>query len=82
MVQALIQLTENTNRVLNIIKAQYDLRDKGEAIEFIVSEFIQKENKKELRPEFIKEMKAKKKEKALSVGSIEDFKKRYRTQNV
>ena len=32
MVQALVNLDENTNRVLNIVKAKYDLKDKGEAI--------------------------------------------------
>ena len=36
MVQALIELDKNTNRVLNIVKAKYELKDKGKAIEFLV----------------------------------------------
>ena len=31
MTQALIKLDENINRVLNIVKAKYDLKDKSEA---------------------------------------------------
>ncbi|MBS3107834.1 DUF2683 family protein [Candidatus Woesearchaeota archaeon] len=36
MVQALVQIDDNTNRVLNIVKATYNLTGKGEAIEFVV----------------------------------------------
>ncbi|MBU0497899.1 MAG: DUF2683 family protein, partial [Candidatus Thermoplasmatota archaeon] len=39
MTQALIKLNENINRVLNIVKAKYDLKDKSEAIEFIVKKY-------------------------------------------
>src|SRR3989344_2346580 len=49
MVQALIELDENTNRTLNVVKAKYNLRDKGEAIKFVVSEYIESEEP-ELRP--------------------------------
>ncbi|MBI2173073.1 MAG: DUF2683 family protein [Candidatus Aenigmarchaeota archaeon] len=33
MVQAVVKLSEHTNRILNIVKAKYGLRDKSEAIE-------------------------------------------------
>jgi len=39
---------------LNIVKARYDLKDKSEAIEFIVKKYIEYENEPELKPEFIK----------------------------
>jgi len=74
MVQALIKLNENINRVLNIIKAKYDLKDKSEAIEFIVKKYIEFENEPELKPEFIKKMNKIKKEKSIRV---DDFAKRY-----
>ena len=74
MVQALIKLNENINRVLNIIKAKYDLKDKSEAIEFIVNKYIEFENEPELKPEFIKKMNKIKKEKSIRV---DDFAKRY-----
>ena len=53
MVQALVELDENTNRVLNIVKAKFSLKDKGEAIQFVVSEYIEFENEPELKPDFI-----------------------------
>jgi len=74
MVQALIDLNENTNRVLNIVKAKYNLKDKGEAIEFVVSEYIENEDEPELKPEFIKKMEEIKKQKSIKVH---DFAARY-----
>ncbi|MGA1821346.1 MAG: DUF2683 family protein [Thermoplasmatota archaeon] len=74
MVQALINLDENTNRILNIVKAKYDLHDKGEAVEFVVNKYIEYENEPELKPEFIEKMKKIRKEKSIKVY---DFAKRY-----
>jgi predicted transcriptional regulator len=74
MVQALIKIDENINRVINIVKAKYNLKDKGEAIEFIVERFIEYENEPELRPEFVEKMKKVRKEKSIRV---KDFAKRY-----
>ena len=75
MVQALIKLDENTNRVLNIVKAKYGLKDKGEAIQAVVKEYIEMENEPELRPEFIEKMKRIQKEPTVM---IHDFKKHFR----
>lgn len=74
MVQALIKLDENTNRVLNVVKAKFGLRDKGEAIEFVVSEYIEFENEPELKPEFIEKIESIKKQKSIRV---DNFAKRY-----
>ena len=74
MVQALIKISENANRVLNMIKAKYDLKDKGEAIEQLISEYIDLSNEPDLRPEFIERMKKIEKQKSIPV---EDFEKRY-----
>jgi len=74
MVQALIELDENTNRVLNIVKAKFDLKDKGEAIEFVVKEYIENENEPELKPEFVKRIKEISMQKSIKV---ENFAARY-----
>jgi len=74
MIKALIKLNENINRVLNIVKAKYDLKDKSETIEFIVKKYIEYENEPELKPEFIKKINKIKKEKSIRV---DDFAKRY-----
>jgi len=74
MVQALIEIDENTNRVLNVVKAKYNLKDKGKAIEFVVEKFIEEENEPELKPEFIERIKQIEKQKSIRV---KDFAKRY-----
>jgi replicative DNA helicase len=75
MVQALVKLNGNINRVLNIVKAKYNLRDKSEAIEFIINKYIESEGEPELQPEFIDKIEKIKKEKSIRV---DDFAKRYK----
>jgi len=74
MVQALIELDENTNRVLNIVKAKYNLKDKGKAVEFLVTKYIEDEEEPDLKPEFIAKIKKIEKQKSIRV---KDFAKRY-----
>jgi hypothetical protein len=52
MVQAMININENTNRVLNIVKAKYGLKDKSQAIDLVVSAYEQNELEPGLRPEY------------------------------
>ena len=52
MVQAMININENVNRVLNIIKAKYGLKDKSEAINLVVNEYEENFLEPELRPEY------------------------------
>jgi len=74
MVQALVEIDENTNRVLNVVKAKYSLKDKGEAIELVVGRYIEGENEPELKPEFIEKINEIRKQKSIMV---KDFAKRY-----
>jgi len=73
MVSALVEINNNTNRVLSVVKAKYGLRDKGEAIEFVVNKYVEEEEP-ELRPEFIEKIKSIEKQKSIPV---DDFAKRY-----
>jgi len=52
MVQAVINIEENTNRVLNVVKAKFGLRDKSEAINLVVTEYEQSVLEPQLRPEY------------------------------
>lgn len=56
MVQALVTIDKDTNRVLNVIKAKYDLKDKGQAIQILAKKYIE-EKEPELKPEYIAKMK-------------------------
>lgn len=63
MVQAIINVEENVNRVLNIVKAKFGLKDKSQAINLVVQEYEENFLEPELRPEYkdklVKVMKSK-----------------------
>jgi hypothetical protein len=77
MVQAMINISENTNQVLNIVKARFNLKDKSEAIERVVLGYGEEILEPELRPEYIEKAKKIMKGKKIHVGSLENFRKRY-----
>jgi uncharacterized coiled-coil DUF342 family protein len=72
MVKAMIDIDKHTNQVLNIVKAQYDLRDKSEAIEKIVDIFEEEVMEPELRPDYIEKIRKIRKEKSIKVKSFEE----------
>jgi len=57
MVKAIININENTNRLLNILKAKYGLKDKSEAIERMAEEYEEEILEPELRPEYAEKIK-------------------------
>lgn len=56
MVQAMININENANRVLNIVKAKNGLKDKSEAINLVVEEYEQSFLEPELRLDYKKKL--------------------------
>ena len=75
MVQAIIKISERTNRVLNIVKAKYGLKDKSEAINVMAEEYENGMMEPELRPEFIEKMKRIEKEKGIPFKNISELRK-------
>lgn len=75
MVQALVEIDDNTNRVLNIVKAKFGLKDKGKAIEMVVSGYIDSKNEPELRPEFMERLEKIRKQKGISFKSVSELRK-------
>ena len=72
----MINIGENTNRVLNIIKAKFGLNDKSEAIDVMAQQYEENLLEPELRPEFIKKMlKMKKTEKFIRYDSVASLRK-------
>ena len=77
MVQAIINISEKANRVLNIVKAKYGLKDKSEAINVMAEEYEESVMEPELKPEFIEKMKRIQKQPSIKVGTVEDLRERY-----
>ena len=76
MVQAIIKIEEHTNRVLNVVKAKYGLKDKSEAIDLMAQQYEESILEPELRPEYVKKAKRIMKQEKVSVGNVEGLRKR------
>ena len=68
----MIDIDKHTNQVLNIVKAQYGLKDKSEAIEKVVDIFEEEVMEPELKPDYIEKIKKIRKEKSIKVKSFEE----------
>ena len=77
MVQAIINIDERTNRILNIIKAKYGLKDKSAAINRMAIEYEKEILEPELKPEYIEKLKGIEKQKSVNIGTIENLRNRY-----
>ncbi len=77
MVQAIINIEDHTNRILNIVKAKFGLKDKSEAINIMAEQYEEESLEPELRPEYREKAKKIMKQKPIRVGSLENFRKRY-----
>ena len=75
MVQAIINIKESTNRILNILKAKYGLKDKSQAIDLMAEQYGQEILEPELKPEYIKKAKKIMKEKPTRIGNPNDLRK-------
>jgi hypothetical protein len=56
MVKNVIDLGERENRVINIVKAKYGLKDKSQALSVIIKSYEECELEPQLKPEFAKEV--------------------------
>jgi len=75
MVKAIIDIDKEANRVLNVLKAEYGLRDKSEAINKMAKEFRRfVKIEPEVRPEYIRKLKRIQKQKRIRV---DDFAKEF-----
>lgn len=70
MVNALVKINDETNRVLNSVKAIHGLKDKGEAIEFVVERFCEASQEPQFKKSYVDEIKKAKKQKPITVHSF------------
>ena len=76
MVQAMIDISEEANQILNIVKARYNLKTKSEAISKIVLECGGEILEPELRPEYLEKLERIRKGKYTTYSSIEELRKK------
>lgn len=74
MVKALIDIPENENRILTILKGKYGFRNKEQVIISLIKG-AEQDLEPELRPEFVEEMRRIDKEKGIPFKDIAELRK-------
>jgi len=75
--KALLDLPQDVNQTLNIVKAQHNLKNKVEAITLIVNTYKIEHMEPELRPEFVEKIQKTEHQKAIKFKSVDELRKRY-----
>ncbi|MCX6804100.1 MAG: DUF2683 family protein [Candidatus Diapherotrites archaeon] len=70
---AIVQLSNEANHVINIVKAKYDLKDKSEAINALALEYAEEVLESELKPEYIEKLKIYQSEKTTKVTNLDKY---------
>ena len=78
MVQAIINISDHTNRILNIVKAKYGLNDKSEAINVLAEEYEEEIMEPKLRPDYIKKALKIQKQTPIQVGTVDNLRNKYK----
>jgi len=77
MTSAIVNFTVENNRILNIIKAHFDIKNKSDAVNFVVERFAKNELEHELRQEYVHKLKKIMKQKGKTYASAEEMFKEF-----
>ena len=75
MVQNIIQIEEREDRILNIVKAKYGLKNKSEAVALIAQIYEESFLEPQLRPEYLIKLNKIRKEKGIPFRNINELRK-------
>ena len=75
MVQAIIDIEDQTNRILNVVKAKFGLKDKSAAINLMAEQYANEIMEPSIRPEYLEKLKGIKNQKGIRFKNIEELKK-------
>jgi Zn-dependent M32 family carboxypeptidase len=75
MVQSIIGLGEDEDRILNIVKAKHGLKNKSQAVAFIAKRYEDSFLEPELKPEYLEKLEKIKKERGIRFSNIEELRK-------
>ena len=75
MVQNIIRLGEREDRILNIVKAKFGLKNKSEAVALLAQKYEDSFLEPELKPEYLEKLTSIRKGKYIKFNSIEDLRK-------
>ncbi len=70
---AIVKLNDKANRVINVVKAKYGLKDKSDAINRIAEDYGSEMLEPEIRPEYIEKLGRISKEKAIKIKDLDSY---------
>tara|TARA_Y100000310_G_scaffold342016_1_gene443343 strand:+ start:1128 stop:1370 length:243 start_codon:yes stop_codon:yes gene_type:complete len=73
MVQAVINLGEQEDRILNIVKGMFGFKNKSDAVNFVIDKYEEELLEPELRPEYIEKLQNIKKQKGIRFNSVQEL---------
>ncbi|MBI4258686.1 MAG: DUF2683 family protein [Thaumarchaeota archaeon] len=77
MVKAIVEIDKEANKVINVLKAQYGLKDKSQAINEMARQYKELVLESEVRPEYLKKLKKIQTVPIIRIGDAAAFRKRY-----
>jgi len=75
MVQSIIDLGEKEDRIINIVKAKFGLKNKSQAVAMLAKVYEDSFLEPELRPEYIEKLQKVRKEKGIKFTDINELRK-------
>ena len=75
MVQAIINVGEREDRILTIVKGKFGLKNKSDAVNFIISQYEEELLEPQLRPEYVEKLKGIKKQKGTRFKDVSELRK-------
>ncbi len=75
MVQAIVTLGENEDRLLTIVKGKFGLKNKSEAVNFIIDKYGEELLEPELRPEYVEKLNKIKKQHGIRFKDVDELRK-------
>ena len=73
MVQSIIDLDKEKDKVLNIVKAQHGFKNKSQALSLILEVYSDSFLEPQLRPEFLEKLKEIKNQKGIRFNSVDEL---------
>ena len=73
MVQAIVKLGEFEDRVLTIVKGKFGLKNKSDAVNFVIDRYEKELLEPQLRPEFVKKIKRLEQEKGIPFKNMDEL---------
>jgi hypothetical protein len=75
MVQSIIDLEENEDRILNIVKAKFGFKNKSQAVAMVTKVYGESFLEFELRPEYLEKLMKIDKEKGIPFKNIQELRR-------